>query len=59
MGAMALHRESDSALDLSHPQGVVAARRFATIMVGGQVTMMMTDILVKKVTMRTTLEGGG
>ena len=59
MGDMALLKESDSALYLSHPQGVTATGRFATIMVGGQMTMMMTEILVKKVTMKTTLEGGG
>lgn len=52
MGDTALPRESDSALHLPHPR-----ERSVTTMVGE--LMMMMKILAKKVTMRTTLEGGG
>ena len=53
MGDTALPRESDSALHLPHPR-----ERSVTTMVG-ELIMMMMKILAKKVTMRTTLEGGG
>ena len=53
MGGMALPRESDFALHLHHQQ-----ERSVTTMVG-EPMMLMTMILVKKVTMRTTLEGEG
>ena len=54
MGDTALPRESDSALHLPHPR-----ERSVTTMVGELMMMMMMKILAKKVTMRTTLDGGG
>ena len=54
MGDMALPRESDFALHLHHQK-----ERSVTTMVGELTMAMMTKILVKKVTTRTTLERGG
>ena len=53
MGGTALPRESDSVLHLPRPP-----ERSVTTMVG-ELMMTMKKILVKKATMRTTLEGGG